>query len=157
MNSTIISLVPISAIHSFRQQQQSIVSVGTISMDVKLNDDVLTHSNESLKKSKWEVCFYHTESYNENAVQQGAIGFLKYYQESEYREETCIASVALKTEVFNQLLVNLQSKRLPSQMLFTVKELEYGALPDGDQIIWNVQDMSNAPILEVEFQFHFYF
>lgn len=156
MNSTIISLVPLSAIHSFRQQQ-SIVSAGTISMDVKLNDDVLTHSNESLKKSKWEVCFYHAESYNENAAQQEAIGFLRYHQESAYSEGSCIVSVALKTEAFNQLLLNLQSKRLPSRMLFRAKGLEYGTLPDDEQMIWNVQDMPDAPILEAEFQFNFSF
>jgi hypothetical protein len=161
IDSATITLIPLQATLSFAHSL-SAVTARTICVDAFLEPgtDVYLPIERTLKGANWKATFTEAATYNDYATELGAIGFLKYWPESQSvddsRPETCHVSVALTQDVFGTLLSALQNGRLPKAIHIEAKGLEWGWEPDGSGVVWNVEASDALPIIEISFNVPFF-
>lgn len=155
MDSASITLTPTQATLGFAYS--SAATSRSISLDCNLEQgtDVYLPTERTLKGAKWMVYVEEGVTYNDHAIKQDAIGFLKYwpgYQSADdHPPEACHVSFALKPEIFSTLLSSLQKGYLPKTVHIEVKGLEWGQEPDGSGVMWNVEAANALPIVEAKF------
>lgn len=157
MATGFIALIPINATLGFAESL-STMRARHMSMEVRLRPDsnVRLPSEHSLKDAYWVAQFTEANTYNDYATEQGAIGLLKYYAESDrvegYEPEKCFVSVALKPEIFSMLLSILQNGRLPETIHAEVKGMEQERMERSWRgLLWNVEANDALPIVEIRF------
>jgi hypothetical protein len=156
MDSASITVIPTHATLDFAHSL-SVTAARSMTIDCYLEPgtDVRLPTDRSLKNVKWSVYVTEAVAYNDHAREQGAIGFLKYWPESQsandHSPETCHASFALKQELFCTLLSALQDGRLPKAIHIEMEGLQWGWEPGGRGVVWNVEAAKALPILEVRF------
>lgn len=161
-----ISLVPETAMLSFAEALPSRAALTSRRLHMELRvtsgDDVRLPTqerglqNRTVKDAYWTAEFVNADTYSEYATEQGAIGFLRYraardkYPDATW-PESCHISAALKPENFAMVLSALQTGRLPEKIHIMVKGMTSGSEPDGSGVIWDVDALSDVPIVEVSF------
>ena len=163
MNSTLttdvellptISLVPTRAVMGMRcstsdTSSKNLDFVATCSH----GESIETEYGQSLTEAGWSIFLHLSDDYSDGAREIGAVGFLRYSEERSTSLASCIASVAISAEPFQELVGYIKSQGLPSKVTLTVDGLHRDSR--NGVSCWNVAKRMYLPIYRFEFEMPF--
>lgn len=129
----------------------------SIAMQLVLDgrNDVLLPTYRSLRTSSWSIYLVEVADASLANAQDQAIGMLSYYEESSDSDyptpEQAHMRVMLTQGLFATLLSALCSGLPPDHIIVTVRGLEFGAAPDGSDVVWDIASSPRVPITNVAF------
>ena len=94
-----------------------------------------------------------SDDHSDRAKELGAVGFLRYTQGRSTTEASCTASVAIKTEPFDELVGYIKTQGLPARVVLAVDGLRRDLGKGADR--WNVAERKYLPIYRVAFDMPF--
>lgn len=125
-------------------------------LELERGNDVSLPTYRSLRTSAWSIYLVEVADNALANAQDQAIGTLSYYEESadpDYPSpEEGHMRVMLTQGLFSTLLSAICSGLPPDNISVTVRGLEFGAAPDGSDVVWNVASNPRAPITNIAFR-----
>ena len=149
-----ISLVPTRAVMGMRcsvsdMSSKNLDFVATCSR----GESIETEDGGSLAGASWSVFLHLSDDHSDHAREIGAVGFLRYSDVRGTTEGSCIASVSIGAEPFQELVEYIKTQGLPARVILTVDGLRRESNKGVD--CWNVSERKHLPIYRVEFDMPF--
>lgn len=154
----ILDVVPISCSMEIARSRDPETSLpNTLSMRLRLLDEVRTPDESDLTNVVWTISLYERGSGNKFTELHNAVGMINHYPEFRSKHddiddspEACHAWANLDAETFALLREMALAARLPSSFRLHVNGMNYGWEPDGSAKVWDVKAHKNAAINKLE-------